>query len=355
MKECSLKDYLENKQKYIPIDIRSPIEFEEGHIFGAVNIPLFTNEERAQVGTTYKQKGKENAQWLGMKLVAPKIPTLLEEIKKHTNIEKLPLVYCFRGGLRSKSMAQFCNMAALPVTRLIGGYKEYRNYIVDKTEELLPTNAFVLHGLTGSGKTEILQNLTQRGLPVLDLESYAGHKGSLFGHIGQTVHTQKMFDAYLYQALENIQPHSYIIMEAESKRIGKSVQPDRLMELKQTATHIMITCSNENRVKRIVEEYILPYEQEEWFVETFEEILTILWKRMRGAPYWKEIKDSWDQRMYNQFVALLLEHYYDPKYIYKQKEYNQEGVLYSVDSDDIESAANDILNIIENNTIKTPI
>ncbi|WP_243298510.1 tRNA 2-selenouridine(34) synthase MnmH [Bacillus litorisediminis] len=338
--DCTLQHYIKDKQNYILIDVRSPQEYKEGHIPDAINVPLFTNEERAKVGTTYKLQGKQQAQWLGMEIVSPKIPDLLNQIKRVAEKGKIPLIYCFRGGLRSRSVAQFCELSGLSVSRLVGGYKEYRTYISGTLEQLIPEKAFVLHGLTGTGKTEILKCLKEKGLPVVDLEELAGHRGSLFGHIGLEVNSQRMFDAYLYETLIEIQSHSYFIMEAESKRIGNSVLPERLLQVKKTGIPIIINCSFENRVKRIINEYIVPYEQEEWFKAAVEEILVRLWKYMRGQSICKDMKDSWQKKDYHQFVSLLLEHYYDPKYLHKQKDYDMEtGRVYTVDSDHINEAA----------------
>lgn len=340
--DCSVDQFISNKQGYTLIDVRSPIEFEEGHIPQAINIPLFSNDERAQVGLTFKQKGKKQAQWLGMEIVSPKIPQLLHEIKEKKIEGKHILIYCYRGGLRSQSVTQFCLMAGLHVFRLGGGYKEYRKYIHEATEKLIPKTAYVLHGLTGTGKTEILHKLKEKGIPVLDLEGLAGHKGSLFGHIGQAVKSQKMFDALLFDALDPIQTHPFVLFEAESKRIGRAIQPSSLLKRKEEGTHIIVTCSLEKRVERIKKEYIEPFEKEEWFIRSVEEIISMLWKRMRGNPVWKDVSDSWQNKEYNRFISLLLECYYDPMYLYKLKSYGAVNDFYTVQSDDIDAAINEI-------------
>ncbi|MET3695945.1 tRNA 2-selenouridine synthase [Bacillus oleivorans] len=345
--DCTLEQYLKTKDNYVLIDVRSPQEYKEGHIPYAVNVPLFSDEERAKVGTAYKQQGKKQAQWLGMEIVSPKIPNLLQQIKRIDEFGKTPLIYCFRGGLRSISVAQFCQLSGLSVLRLQGGYKAYRTYIADALEQLIPEKAFVLHGLTGTGKTEILKRLREKEMPVVDLEEIAGHRGSLFGHMGLEVSSQRMFDAYLYETLVSIQPHSYFIMEAESKRIGNSVLPERLLQVKKAGVPIIISCSFENRVKRIIEEYIIPYEQQDWFEETVEEILLRFWKYMRGQSIWKDVKESWQKKDYPKFVSMLLEQYYDPKYLHKQKDYRMEhGKVYTVDSTNIDEAVSAIQNIV---------
>ncbi|MCK9905796.1 tRNA 2-selenouridine(34) synthase MnmH, partial [Frankia sp. Cpl3] len=168
------------------IDVRSPGEFARDTIPGAVNIPLFSDRERAQVGIMYKQEGQAAAQWLGMQLVSPKMETLMQSVRQRAEeTGEAPVMFCWRGGMRSRAMATFSAFSGLQVGRLIGGYRAYRQHVV-KTIEPYQVKApvYLLHGMTGVGKTELLRRLEEKGYPVLDLERMAGHRGSVFGHIG---------------------------------------------------------------------------------------------------------------------------------------------------------------------------
>ena len=150
MQDITVEQLLSSSE-YIPVDVRSPIEFEEANIPGALNIPLFSDEERAEIGIIYKNEGKEAAKWRAMEMVAPKLPNLLNQIKGLKRTGKEPVVHCWRGGDRSKSVATFLELSGIPATRLSGGYRSFREYILEKIPQLLPEKAVVLHGLTGTG------------------------------------------------------------------------------------------------------------------------------------------------------------------------------------------------------------
>ena len=239
------------------IDLRSPCEFIESSIPGAVNVPIFSNEERVEVGTIYRQSGEKAARWKAMELVSPKIPAILTSIKQFSDLGLKPVIYCWRGGMRSKSTSFFANLAGLNIYRLVDGYRGYRKYILEKSSTLLPNTSFVLHGKTGVGKTEILQYLKSQELPVLDLEKAANHKGSIFGSFGMGLpNSQKMFDSYLYQQILAIQGSGYCILEAESSRIGKVSIPLNVLDSIKNGVHILIKRSISDRVDRIYQEYV---------------------------------------------------------------------------------------------------
>lgn len=231
MKEITAEQLMEQWHA-VPVDVRSPIEYEESHIPGAVNIPLFTNEERIEIGTLYKQKGNMAARWRAMEIVAPKIPAILEAIKDVQESVGRTIIYCARGGMRSGAVAVFLELAGLEAIRLAGGYKAYRQFILERLPSLIPNQAIVLHGMTGTGKTELLQKLKKKGYPVLDLEEMAGHRGSLFGEMGieKEGNNQKTFDSLLYEGLKEIKGSAFFIIEAESQRIGKARQPEKLYQ-----------------------------------------------------------------------------------------------------------------------------
>jgi len=175
-----------NQENYVFIDVRSPKEYKEATISGAINIPLFDDDEREKVGTVYKEKGPHKASQIGLEIVSPKIPVLMESINNSIEYQQKPIFFCWRGGMRSKTMATLYDLIyPREVYRLEGGYRAYREFILQKIEETrIEIPVFVLHGMTGVGKTLLLDKLKNKGIFTINLEGLAGHRGSIFGGIG---------------------------------------------------------------------------------------------------------------------------------------------------------------------------
>src|SRR5580765_5852696 len=174
----SLREFFSLRNSHPVVDVRSPLEFQEGHIRGAVNIPLLNNEERIAVGTDYKIKGQAEAIKTGFRLVGPRLEEIINEAEKISSGKEV-LVHCWRGGMRSNNFCQFLGMAGIKSQALTGGYKVYRQFALETFQKPLPV--ILLTGFTGSGKSEILRALKDRGEQILDLEKLANHKGSAFG------------------------------------------------------------------------------------------------------------------------------------------------------------------------------
>jgi len=343
--DITVEEWLDEKEKYVTMDVRSPLEFYESSIPQSINIPIFSNEERAEIGTLYKQVGANAAKWKAMEIVSPKIPHLMAKIKEVEESGKKPLIYCWRGGMRSGSVAQFATFSGLHVYRLKGGYRAFRKKSLELIPELLPNKAVILHGMTGTGKTLILQNLKKLAYPVLDLEHMANHKGSLFGAIdGRKPHNQKTFDGLLFEELLSLQNAPFIIMEGESKRIGHSVQPDSLLALRENALHIYVSASKEARMERIYAEYVQPNEKSLEFKANVHSALLYVVKKMK-SPEWKQtIFEALEENNYEKLVEFLMRDYYDPQYLYKEDMYIRQSE--KVDSDNIEVATNQVMDIL---------
>ena len=235
------------------IDVRSPGEYELAHIPGAYNIPIFDNEERRQVGIKYKVGGKENAVLLGLDFVGPKMSTFVQEAKKLARNKKI-LVHCWRGGMRSGSMAWLFETAGLEVSVLEGGYKAYRQHIRKQFSQ--PSKMMVLGGYTGSGKTEILELLNKQGEQFLDIEGIANHRGSVFGPLGQDEQpSNEQFENNLADAWRKFDFSKTIWVEDESRQLGRCGIPDPLFQQIREAPMIKIDVPKIYREKRLVKEY----------------------------------------------------------------------------------------------------
>lgn len=236
------------------IDVRSPGEFLQGHIPGSINIPLFNDEERALIGTLYKNSGRETAVLKGLDLVGPKMAGYVKFL--HASIrEKNVLVHCWRGGMRSENMAWLFSQAGYDVSVLQGGYKAYRKYIRSCFSR--PAKIYVLGGLTGSGKTDVLHALGKEHEQFLDLEYIACHRGSAFGAFGQKPQpTNEQFENALYTTWLSFDFTRPVWIEDESRSIGNVNIPDPLFEqISHPELMIRIECSREARINRLVNEY----------------------------------------------------------------------------------------------------
>ncbi len=205
------------------VDARSPDEFAEATIPGAINVPILDNEEREEVGTLYKQVGKQQARRRGVQIVAPKIPAMVERVAALQAETSQPVVvFCWRGGMRSLALTQFLELAGVPARQLTGGHKGFRRMVLDFFEQGEWGRLLVFRGLTGVGKTEYLQRLAEKGYPVVDLEGLANHRGSAFGNLGLPPQPgQKMFESLLWDELRQIPRDAYVLAEGESRHIGR--------------------------------------------------------------------------------------------------------------------------------------
>jgi tRNA 2-selenouridine synthase len=255
-KVVSIQDALKLPKKLF-IDVRTPAEFAEGHLPGALNIPIFSNDERAAVGTLYKQVSVDAAKQLGVEIASPKLPAIIKTITAYAKEECQIVIYCWRGGMRSKSIVNILDMLTIPALQLVGGYKSYRRYVMDQLEAFdFKPQVLVLYGATGVGKTTILNKLSSQGIPTINLEKLANHRGSAFGQIGLGKGTTTpLFEAAILEHLKELQTKPYIIVECESNRIGNVFIPKALYQRMQSGKKILVTASVPTRVQRLIAEY----------------------------------------------------------------------------------------------------
>ena len=288
------------------IDVRSPGEFTHGHIPGAINIPLFTDEERAHVGTIYVQKSQEDAIKLGYEYVAPKLKNFINEAFKIAPNGEV-IVHCWRGGMRSHAFAQhLVDNGFSDVKLIIGGYKVYRNYVLENLAT--PAKIKVLGGYTGSGKTYILEELKNLGQQIIDLEGLANHKGSAFGGIGQQAQpTVEQFENNLYEEFKQLDLSKPIWVEDESYDIGRVKIPKPFFEQMQNSQLYFIEISQHERAKHLVNDYGICDKQQ------LEQSIYRISQRLGGLSVKNAIAALEQDDFYE--VAMIALHYYDKSYL----------------------------------------
>ncbi|MEN6619559.1 MAG: tRNA 2-selenouridine(34) synthase MnmH [Rikenellaceae bacterium] len=251
-KIISVDEFLERGKSLPIIDVRSPGEYEHAHIPGALTLPLFTNDQRAEVGTIYKQRGRVQAVQKGLEFAGPKLKEFTKFALKFNSNELL--IYCWRGGMRSSAMAWLLETVGLNCCLLQDGYKAYRNYVLHSFET--PYNILLLGGYTGSGKTEILQALREAGEQVIDLEGLSNHKGSAFGALGQGVQpSSEQFENRLCAELEKLSRDRIVWVEDESRNVGKVTIPHGIWNQMRAAKLIRVDTPYDIRLSRLMRDY----------------------------------------------------------------------------------------------------
>lgn len=287
------------------IDVRSPGEFEKGHIPAAVNIPLFNNDERAHVGTVYKQQSREKAIEVGYTYVNPKLQAFIDE-----SLEVAPnkhvIVHCWRGGMRSRSFAQHLSDNGFTDVRVVvGGYKTYRNFVLNGFEKKAPIR--ILGGYTGSGKTKILEELRKLGHQVVDLEGLANHKGSSFGAIGQDPQpTTEQFENNLFEEWRKLSFEHPIWVEDESHNIGSVCIPMPLFLQIRGGSLFFVKIPKEKRAKFLVTDYTQCDKQ------LLINAVVRISKRLGGQNVNKAVEMIKQNDFYNAALISLI--YYDKSY-----------------------------------------
>jgi tRNA 2-selenouridine synthase len=293
------------------IDARSESEFALDHIPGAINCPVLNDEERILVGTTYKQVNAFEAKKIGAVMVARNIARHIDELWADKPRDWKPLIYCWRGGNRSGSMAHILAKVGWPAIQLDGGYKAYRAHVSSELAETPRLPFKVICGTTGSGKSRLLEVLDSIGAQVLDLEQLAAHRGSVLGNLpSQPQPSQKMFETRVWDKLRKFDPELPVFVESESKKVGNLRVPDALMEQMRLSPCIALTLSRTNRVRLLMEDYH-HFTADPTLLNTQLECLVKLHGRDKISA-WHGMANSGQMP---QLVDELLVDHYDPAYL----------------------------------------
>lgn len=293
------------------IDARSPSEYALDHLPGAINCPVLDDAQRVEVGTLYKQVNAFEAKKVGAAMVAKNIGQHIETLFLQQPREWKPLIYCWRGGNRSGSMAHILAKIGWPVVQLEGGYKAFRNHVNAALEVPPALSLRVVCGTTGSGKSRLLETLQADGAQVLDLEQLAAHRGSVLGNLpSQPQPSQKAFESRIWDRLRKFDPARPVYVESESKKVGQLRVPAALMDSMRKSPCIALTLSRANRVRLLMEDYA-HFTVNPQLLNTQLDCLVDLHGHAR-IKHWHEQANAGQMA---ELVEELLAEHYDPAYL----------------------------------------
>ena len=294
------------------IDVRSPAEFAHDHIPGAISAPVLDDEERARIGTLHKQVSAFAAKRAGAALVARNIARHLEQIFSDRGREWRPLVYCWRGGQRSGSMAEIFSRIGWKTAQLAGGYRSYRRHVLSELDALPARLRFrIVCGVTGSGKSRLLRALAGAGAQVLDLEALACHRGSVLGSLpGQPQPSQKMFESLVLQSLRGFDASRPVFVEAESKKVGSVQVPTAVMDRMRASPCVRLDAEMSVRVALLKDEYAHFLTDRARLDEQLDCLIPL-----HGRARIEEWKALGAQEQWDSLVERLLVEHYDPAYL----------------------------------------
>lgn len=326
---------------YIFVDVRSPIEFSEDTIPNAINIPILDDKEREKVGYIYKRMSPDKAKVEGIEYASKRLVHFYNEINKLIDHNKKIILFCYRGGIRSNSVANFLSSLGVNINLLQGGYKSYRKYINDNLcKHIQNKDLIVLHGHTGVGKTILLNILQKKNYPVINLENLACNSGSVFGELAfeNNSTTQKNFESLLFEKVYNLKSNMMFI-ESESRRLGRIILPKCLIERINNGKHILITTSVERRISNIMSDYVYNNinNKDVKFIEAINKLRSKL-----GEKNTEELVENIKKKNYKFVVEELMMRYYDNLYDYSIKKINKYDL--TIDYKEIDDAVNELIN-----------
>lgn len=320
------------------IDVRTPLEFAEDHLPGAFNVPLLTNEERVEIGIIHKQTGPQEARIRGLEITCSRFAAIVKEITGCAEGRPI-LVYCWRGGMRSRSIAVLLEATGYSVRQLQGGYKAFRGHVSAYFEHFVPpARLLVLHGMTGVGKTTFINSLDPNIYTTIDLEGLAQHRGSAFGAVGLPLPpSQKRFETSLWNLFRQAPKEYPIILEGESQRIGTISLPGNLYDVMSKSARIWCTASLDTRIKRLALEY-----GHKEYQDAMADALLRIKKRLGGSRY-AELTGMLEAWNIEGLASELITKYYDKLY-YKYRDWTPDAEL---SLEEPEKARNDLLSIVK--------
>ncbi len=322
------------------IDVRSPGEYEEDHIPGAINLPIFNNEERAEVGTIYRLIGRDKAVIRGTEIGGKRIGDIINALAEYNG--RNIVIGCARGGMRSGAVASLLESLGISTFRLKDGYKSYRRYVLGILDNIsIKPQVFIIQGLTGAGKTEIIKYIKNS----IDIEGLAGHRSSVFGAIGLEQSSQKAFETGFCSGLLQLNNEAYIVLEGESRKVGNLHIPDNIFMQMRQSPAIYIDTPMKRRVEIIKKEYDRFHEHEKVI-----KIVRSLKRKMSAAKVDKLIELYTSEKI-DEFIEMLLVDYYDALYGYTLKKMSYIDTLVNNDS---EETAGQVIAVIENYLKKQP-
>ena len=334
-----------NKKFDTIIDVRSPLEFAEDHIVGAINCPVLSDLERQKVGTIYKKESSFKAKIIGSSLTAKNIAFHIENNFMEKKGSWQPLIYCWRGGQRSKAFSLVLSEVGWRTNQLKGGYKEYRNQVINFLDNIGPKLKITLiSGKTGSAKTKILKSIENEGGQILDLEGLANHKGSLLGKIPDLIQpSQKFFESLIFNKIQNLNLKDKIYIEAESSKIGNIHIPKSIWKKMINSPRIEISANVELRAKFLVSDYD--------YMCNDPTLINPIIKGLKNRLS-KKLFDEWtnliDRKKWFDLTKSFLENHYDPSYssntIKNDRKVIEKITVTSLNNSDIKDIAKRILN-----------
>jgi tRNA 2-selenouridine synthase len=314
------------------VDVRTVEEYDAYHIEHAINIPIFTHEEREHIGTVYKKESQLEAKKLGVKYISYKIESIMNQLIDLSLDYHQVIVYCQRGGMRSGTIVSLLNaVGQYNIFQLEDGIKGHRQYISDHIPDLLKTKTFVtLHGHTGVGKTKVLNALETNNYLVLDYEGFAQNAGSVFGTVMYSGKppSQKQFEEVIFDKLKR-SSEKFAYMESESKRVGTVIIPSIYMDKMNEGQHILISTSIKNRIQNLIEDY-QPSDNHQALIKCVDHLR----KRISHKKADELIDDIHSNRL-DDMVSFLLTDYYDPMYQYSIDQYKYDLDLHYEDINEI--------------------
>ena len=316
------------------IDVRSPGEFQEDHIPGAINLPIFNNEERAEVGTIYRLIGRDKAVVRGTEIGGKRIGDIINALAEYNG--RNIVIGCARGGMRSGAVASLLESLGISTFRLQDGYKSYRRYVLGILDNIsIKPQVFIIQGLTGAGKTEIIKYIKNS----IDIEGLAGHRSSVFGAIGLEQSSQKAFETGFCSGLLQLNNEAYIVLEGESRKVGNLHIPDNIFIQMRQSPAIYIDTPIKRRVEIIKKEYDRFHEHEKVI-----KIVRSLKRKMSAAKVDKLI-DLYTSEKIDEFIEILLLDYYDLLYRHTLDSFDYIAVVKNSNS---ELAAAEVIEVIKN-------